>query len=70
MKIIVNNLKKEYPKKCICQNCTSIIEIDESDVKKITVEDFDIREKESYKYQIKGFLCPVCHKETKIIESK
>ena len=66
MKVITDNLKKEYPKQCICEHCKSIIEIDESDVKDIVIEDFDPRELEHYKYKTKGFICPVCSKETKI----
>lgn len=64
MKIIVNNVVKDYPKRCVCINCKSIIEIDEKDVKTLTFEDYDSRERELFKYKDNGFKCPCCHKPT------
>lgn len=70
MKIIKNNVTSQYPKKCICNNCKSILEIVELDIIQIKIDGYDPRDNEPYSYKTAGYKCPCCNKNTEIKENK
>ena len=70
MKIIENNKKVEYPKKCVCTNCKSVLEVLEDDIKTIEVRSYDPIDQYNLTYKTRGFRCPCCNTNTTIKEYK
>ena len=68
MKIIENNKKVEYPKKCVCTNCKSILEVLEDDIKTIEDRSCDPIDQYNLTYKTRVFRCPCCKTNTTIKE--
>ncbi len=65
MKIIKNNYVPKWPKEKICNNCNSILEYEQDDLKSKEISISDQRQGE-YKIMTIYFECPCCKSEVKV----